>query len=142
MHLTPIKVQGFHLDLYGHVNNARYLEFLEEARWGLMEEYGDLSWFMAQKLALVVSRIDIRYLRSATMGDQLVIETQMSEILPREGRINQKITRKDNGKLVAEADVTFAVIHPEQRGAQKLEGEILAKLNLMLSPMLVTIKEA
>lgn len=133
LHLTPIKVQGFHLDLYGHVNNARYLEFLEEARWGLMEDYGDLAWFMAQKLALVVSRIDIRYLRSATMGDQLVIETQLAELLPREGRIYQKIIRKDNGKIVAEADVTFAVIHPAQRGAQQLDGEIGAKLHPMLS---------
>ena len=30
---TKIKVRGFHLDVYQHVNNARYLEFLEEARW-------------------------------------------------------------------------------------------------------------
>lgn len=27
---TPIKVRGYHIDLYSHVNNARYLEFLEE----------------------------------------------------------------------------------------------------------------
>ncbi|XLM23374.1 thioesterase, partial [Chromobacterium piscinae] len=32
-HHTRIKVRGYHLDLFGHVNNARYLEFLEEARW-------------------------------------------------------------------------------------------------------------
>ena len=28
---TQIKVRGYHLDVYQHVNNARYLEFLEEA---------------------------------------------------------------------------------------------------------------
>ena len=32
---TKIKVRGFHLDVYQHVNNARYLEFLEEARAGM-----------------------------------------------------------------------------------------------------------
>ncbi len=132
-HLTPIKVHGFHLDLYGHVNNARYLEFLEEARWNLMEQSGDLAWFMAQKYALVVSRIDIRYLRAATMGDELLIETSLAALLPREGLINQRIMRKDNGKLVAEADVTFAVIHPEQRGAQAMTGEILARFAPLLS---------
>lgn len=132
-HLTPIKVHGFHLDLYGHVNNARYLEFLEEARWGLMEEFGDLPWFMTNKYALVVSRIDIRYLRAATMGDELLIATSLAALLPREGQINQRIIRKDNGKLVAEADVTFAVIHPEQRGAQAIAGEILARFAPMLS---------
>ncbi|EAO9459728.1 acyl-ACP thioesterase domain-containing protein, partial [Raoultella planticola] len=25
---TQIKVRGYHLDVYQHVNNARYLEFL------------------------------------------------------------------------------------------------------------------
>ncbi|MCB5196642.1 acyl-CoA thioesterase [Deefgea salmonis] len=131
-HLTPIKVHGFHLDLYGHVNNARYLEFLEEARWGLMEEYGDLSWFMAQKMALVVSRVDIRYIRAATMGDQLLIETRLVELLPREGKIHQRIVRKDNGKVVAEADISFAVIHPEQRGALLIEGELFERFNQVL----------
>ena len=131
-HLTPIKVHGFHLDLYGHVNNARYLEFLEEARWGLMEAYGDLSWFMAQKMALVVSRVDIRYIRAATMGDQLLIETRLVELLPREGKIHQRIVRKDNGKVVAEADISFAVIHPEQRGALLIEGELFERFNQVL----------
>ncbi len=28
---THIKVRGFHIDVFQHVNNARYLEFLEEA---------------------------------------------------------------------------------------------------------------
>ncbi len=28
-----LTVRNYHLDGYGHVNNARYLEFLEEARW-------------------------------------------------------------------------------------------------------------
>ncbi len=33
MNPTTIRIRGYHLDGYGHVNNARYLEFLEEARW-------------------------------------------------------------------------------------------------------------
>ncbi len=27
---TQIKVRGYHLDVYQHVNNARYLEFLRK----------------------------------------------------------------------------------------------------------------
>ena len=37
---TQIKVRGYHLDVYQHVNNARYLEFLEEARWDGLEKIG------------------------------------------------------------------------------------------------------
>ncbi|WP_148714592.1 acyl-CoA thioesterase [Chitinolyticbacter meiyuanensis] len=128
MQRTAIKVRGYHLDLYGHVNNARYLEFLEEARWEWMEIAGQLEWFMQERLALVVSRIDIRYKRPATMGDELVIETWMSEIGERHGVVAQRIVRADNGKLVAEADVTFAVVHPEQQGARPFAGAIAERL--------------
>ncbi|BBI61564.1 hypothetical protein HSBAA_28700 [Vreelandella sulfidaeris] len=30
---VQLRVRGYHLDGYGHVNNARYLEFMEEGRW-------------------------------------------------------------------------------------------------------------
>lgn len=33
-----LKVRGYHVDVFGHVNHARYLEFLEEARWAFFEE--------------------------------------------------------------------------------------------------------
>ena len=33
-----IYIHNFHLDGYGHVNNARYLEFLEQARWHYFQQ--------------------------------------------------------------------------------------------------------
>jgi thioesterase-3 len=129
---TEIKVRGYHLDLYGHVNNARYLEFLEEARWALVDESGGLEWFSRERLALVISRIDIRYKRPATMGDVLKIETCLVSLGEKEGVINQRILRADNDKLVAEADVTFAVISALTPGALTLEGELAQRLQGMM----------
>ncbi|WP_084088822.1 acyl-CoA thioesterase [Andreprevotia lacus] len=131
LHKTEIKVRGYHLDLYGHVNNARYLEFLEEARWGLLETTSDIGWFMQQQLALVVTRIDIRYKRPATMGDVLVIETQLDRIEEKAAVVAQRIVRADNGKLVAEADVTFAVVHPDTIGALTIDGELAQRLGAL-----------
>ncbi len=44
---TQIKVRGYHLDVYQHVNNARYLEFLEEARWDGLENSDSFQWMTA-----------------------------------------------------------------------------------------------
>lgn len=126
-HLTEIKVRGYHLDLYGHVNNARYLEFLEEARWAMMEE-GDLDWFMQQGYALVISQIDIRYMRPASMGDRLQIETRLDRLLPRAGVIIQRVLNMGTGKAVASAEVTFAVLQSNRAGALPIAGEIAARL--------------
>lgn len=121
--ISEFKVHGFHLDLYGHVNHARYLEFLEAARWSLLEG-PVLDWFMAQNYALVVTRIDIHYLRPALMGQMLRVETQMGEVQKRSAVIHQKIFNKATGKLLTEADVTIAVLHPSSPRALTIEGEI------------------
>lgn len=129
-HITEIKVRGYHLDLYGHVNHARYLEFLEDARWGLMESDGSLEWFMRQGYALVVSRVDIRYLRPATMGEELRVETRLDRLLERAVVIVQRVVKAATGKLVAEAEVTVAVLHNAR--AQPIAGEIAARLQPLL----------
>lgn len=129
-HITEIKVRGYHLDLYGHVNHARYLEFLEDARWGLMESDGSLEWFMQQGYALVVSRVDIRYLRPATMGEELRVETRLDRLLERAVVIVQRVVKAATGKLVAEAEVTVAVLHNAR--AQPIAGEIAARLQPLL----------
>lgn len=130
---TEIKVRGYHLDLYGHVNNARYLEFLEEARWAMMEN-GDLDWFMQQGYALVVSRIDIRYQRPAGMGDVLRVETWLDHLQSRSGIIQQRVLNVATGKQVAAAEVTFAVLQPNRAGAVPIAGEIAARLQPLLEP--------
>ena len=56
-----LTVRNYHLDGYGHVNNARYLEFLEEARWTFFQEHDLLSEL--EGIMLVVARVDIRYRR-------------------------------------------------------------------------------
>ncbi len=91
LHHTFIKVRGYHLDGYQHVNNARYLEFLEEARWGYLEQHGDIEHFEQLGLAWVIVNININYRAQATMGQQLRIDTEFSAINTKSSIIHQKI---------------------------------------------------
>ena len=52
-----IKVRGYHVDIYGHVNNARYVEFLEEARWAFAEDSLDLAQWQEQGIGFLTSTI-------------------------------------------------------------------------------------
>lgn len=64
---TIIKVRGYHLDVYQHVNNARYLEFLEEARWQWLEDHGAFDWMMKEAIAFMVVNLNINYRRGAVL---------------------------------------------------------------------------
>jgi thioesterase-3 len=130
-HQTAIKVRGYHLDLYGHVNNARYLELLEEARWTFFEQHGDLPWFLSSGLALVVVNINIDYRHPATMNDQLVIETGVKSISRRSAVMHQCVKLQGSDKVVAEADVTFCVFDAKEGKAVELSGRLLELLQAM-----------
>lgn len=105
-----IRVRNYHLDGYGHVNNARYLEFLEEARWEFFEEHGLLSEI--DGLMLVVVRTDIRYRRAAVDGDILRFEGRLKELTSRHIILTQNILLP-SGKNAVEAESTLMVVSAE-----------------------------
>ena len=123
-HFTDIKVRGYHLDLYGHVNNARYLEFLEEARWGFTESYGSLDAFTQAGLAFVIVNININYRRAALMGEELRIQTGVKKIGGRSGVIHQIVTLKGTDTVVADADVTFVIFDSKKGSAIALDSDV------------------
>ena len=105
-----IRVRNYHLDGYGQVNNARYLEFLEEARWAFFEEHGLLSEI--DGLMLVVVRTDIRYRRAAVDGDILRFEGRLKELTSRHIILTQNIVLP-SGKNAVEAESTLMVVSAE-----------------------------
>jgi len=125
---TTIKVRGYHLDVYQHVNNARYLEFLEEARWQWLEEADAFNWLQQQQLAFVVVNININYRRPAVLGDVLAIHSEMTQLNGKSGVITQRVTLAGSETLVADAALTFVCIDLRTQKAVALESELRARL--------------
>lgn len=122
--ITPIKVRGYHIDLYQHVNNARYLEFLEEARWHFLEEQEGIEKLMNSGHGLAVVNININFRRGAFMNEQLEIKTWLSELGNKSALIKQEVLLQGTDTLIADADVTFVVTNQEAQKAVTLTGEL------------------
>ncbi|MDG4554668.1 MAG: thioesterase family protein [Candidatus Competibacter sp.] len=127
-HSIDIKVRGYHLDLFRHVNNARYLEFLEEARWSLLENRGNLDLLEQHGYAFAVVNININYRRAAFMGEILQIATSVKTIGARSCVMRQLVTLKGADIVVADADVTFVIVDTRTEKAAPLEGELRAAM--------------
>jgi thioesterase-3 len=125
---TQIKVRGYHLDVYQHVNNARYLEFLEEARWDGLESSPAFHWMTARNIAFVVVNININYRRPAVLGDVLTVTSKLEQLNGKSGTLSQVVTLNPNGEVVADALITFVCIDLKTQKALPLEGELREKL--------------
>ena len=126
IHTKTIKVRGYHCDFYGHVNNARFLELLEEARWSYLEDSLDLAKWKEQDLGIVVAALTINYRRPAPVDIVLEIRSTVGDIGAKTGIIHQEVFNLATGKLVADADVTFAVVDTKTGRAVPLSGEVRA----------------
>jgi thioesterase III len=105
---TEIKIRGYHLDMFRHVNNARYLEFLEEGRWAFFDATPDF-FYKLKGVTFFVVNININYRRPATLGDVLDIQTRLSKIGTTSGVLRQEVYNKKTGELTADADITFVI---------------------------------
>lgn len=123
-HTRIIRVRGYHCDFYGHLNHARYLELLEEARWSYLEGRMDLQDWKEKNLGIVVASLTINYRRAAPVDTMLEIHSAMGELGTKTGVINQEMINQATGKLVADAAVTFAVIDTGTGRAVPLDGEL------------------
>jgi len=125
MHSIKIKVRGYHLDMYQHVNNARYLEFLEEARWDFIESKINLKEWMKKGLGFVVANININYRKPASLDQVIEIQSQISKLNVKSATIEQKIRLDDSDTLIANEDVTFVIVDVKTGKPLPLEGELL-----------------
>jgi thioesterase III len=110
------------IDVNGHVNNAKYVEYLE---WG-REEWYDRHGFTYDRLrqlgaVTVVVNINLNFRQPCRQGDQLRIVTGPR----RRGRtsfvLGQRIER--GGTVVADADVTLVTTDPATGRSRPLPQE-------------------
>jgi thioesterase-3 len=124
MQLISIKIRGYHLDMYGHVNHARYLEFLEEARWAFIEQVMPIAEFEKKGYAFVVVNININYRQPALLDYILEIRTEMIKVGGKSAKIHQEIYRAESDLRIADADITFVAIDTQTKQVLPMEGEL------------------
>ena len=95
-HEYPFQILEHHLDGFGHVNNATYLEIFEEARWDLITRGGfGLAEVRERLIGPVVLAVDMRFHREAVNREKVVIKTRCVEYRGKVGRLEQVMERAD-----------------------------------------------
>lgn len=129
-----IRVRGFHLDQFGHVNNVRYPEFLEEARYDFFDHFPGF-FTRVQKIGyyLPITEIHIYYRKAALLDNILDIRTRISTLRETGGTIHQTITLKGTDRVILEADVTFVAVDLKTGKRAPIEGDLRAEITSVIN---------
>jgi acyl-CoA thioester hydrolase len=76
VHQYELAIHERHLDTFGHVNNATYLELLEEARWDLISSRGyGLEVIKESQLGPTILRVDVRFRREIKNRQRITVRS-------------------------------------------------------------------
>lgn len=105
---TQLRVRYHEMDALGHVNNAVYQHYLEQAAIEHLEHLG-FSLGVYQELGgvFVMRRIEIEYLRPAVAGDTLEVTTWLQEIRGSRAVRRYEIRKQGNDHLLVTAEALW-----------------------------------
>ena len=104
-----LKVRHYEVDLYGHVNHANYVHYLEAARVEALEAVGlSLPEMRRQGYLIVAVELAVKYHAPARPGDILEILTHIREIRGARSVWVQEIREVSSRRLAVTAEVTGA----------------------------------
>ncbi|MEY2923784.1 MAG: hypothetical protein RLZZ337_324 [Bacteroidota bacterium] len=129
---TSFLVRGYHCDAYGHVNNARYLEFLEEGRWAFLQPAIDEGFFEKMKLLFVVVNININYRKSIVPNMKLEVSVASVTYFNSKILFKQEILDAKTGVLCSDAEVTFVLLDKDSGRPIAISSEIKTKFDELL----------
>ena len=118
-HEKPIEIRWRDIDNFGHVNNAVYLTYLEEAR----DEWVELAVGREKSWGFVLARVAIDYRRELTQSDDVVLaRCTLAGLGTSSVRTREELVTRD-GDLSAEAEAVIVARDPETGRSRPLTDE-------------------
>ena len=105
------KVRIYEVDSFGHVNNAVYVNYLQEAAIEASADAGfSREWYNTQGAGWVIRKLMIRYLTPAVYGDELEVRTWIGTF----GRVRcnreYEISRLSDGQKMVRARADWVYV--------------------------------
>jgi len=105
---TSLRVRTYECDLYGHVNNAVFLNYFEMARVEFLYYLGfSLQSLKKEGFLLPIVKIDIEYKKPVFPGEELELVVEWTKKGTTSAVFRQEALR--DGEVTAAANVTWVV---------------------------------
>ncbi len=114
-HEFRTQIKSKHIDGYGHVNNAVYLQLFEEARWDWIA-LGGGSRDMVEELGVgpIVADIEVRFSRELKEGEKIIIRSTRETPLAKVYWLKQVIY-KESGEIACKSRYRLAFMDIKKR---------------------------
>jgi len=115
IHRYPLTILEHHLDTFAHVNNATYLQILEEARWDLITQRGfGMNEVQEKGQGPIILEINMKFLKELKLRQKVIIESETISHTRLVADLRQVILNEAGDKMF-EAKITFGFFDLKKR---------------------------
>lgn len=122
----PVEVRYGDLDAQRHVNNARYLTYMEQARLEYVRQLGLWNGESFAELGMIVAKVQISYRAPIHYGDAVQVGVRVSRLGNKSMLMEYRLENAQTGSLFASA-TSVQVAYDYQAGASMPVPELWRK---------------
>jgi len=124
---SELRVRPDDIDMFQHVHNSKYFDYVLAARYDQMERcYGmSMEKFMERGFGWVVRTAHVDYKRPLVMGDQFIVRTGIESIDDKGCRVKFSITNKQTNKLCCDGWFDYTMIDMNTGRGAKIPQDII-----------------
>lgn len=124
IHQTEFTIRTFHTDAFGHVNNSRYVELLEEARWRYAEDIGLIELLKERGLGFIIIDMQLRFRHPVFESDTIRVETSLVTLGSASGDVKQWVYKSGEKPVCLKSVYHFILIDRETKKSVPIDGAI------------------
>lgn len=124
---TEHRVRPDDIDMFQHVHNSKYFDYVLAARYEQMETcYGmGMEKFMERGFGWVVRKVYFDYKRPLLMGDYFLVRTGIDSIDDKGCRVSFVITNKATKKICCDGWFDYVMIDMQTGRSQKIPQDVI-----------------
>ncbi len=129
---SEIKVRPDDIDLNNHVHNAKYLDYVQAARFEQMiNDYKmPMEEFVEKGFNWVSSAAHIDWKRPLKLGDTAIVKTQMDSVNGAQCKVNFWIENKATNKLVSDGYFIYTMVSVKSGRPVRITDEIIERYSI------------
>jgi thioesterase III len=131
-HCYELLILERHLDTFGHVNNATYLEIFEEARWDWITRGGfGIREIRASGFGPTLLECSLRFKREVKLRETIRVQSALENYCGKVANIRQRMFNQQ-GEVACEAEFVMGLFDTKARKLVAPTAEWLACLGMSL----------
>lgn len=124
---VKIKLRFADIDMMGHLNNSKYVTYLEEGRVAYFQKFPELDFTVAKpesRDSVIVASLQLDYRSPAHLGETLIVALRTTEVKRSSFIIEYELREEISGRLVATAKTVMVYFDYRKQKSLEISDEL------------------